>query len=183
MPRCRPRTITTALLSLHLSACAGWSRPDPSVSPAVYVATQRPSVVRVLTTSGKHLYLRRPEVVGDSLCDSSRTTMVREATRVAVPRPEVGDIRVLEADEGRYRSVQITLVGGLQLQLDDPVITSDSVSGTTVIDRERRTGIPLADIRQIRVRKMNWPMTAVGITAGAAAVAVFIFAATFDLGY
>jgi len=152
------------------------------VSPATYVATERPPRVRVVTQSGRRIDLRRPEVVGDSLVDSSRTTVVREALPVSVPRSEVADIRLLEADEERYRSIGITTVAGLQLQIDDPVFTSDSLWGTRVIDREHRWGIPLTDIRQILIPKVNWGLASVGIVAAAATVGLLVCAAACTFG-
>jgi len=59
------RQIVSGVLALALPACTSWQVGTPT--PADYVSTKHPDLVRVTRTDGSRFDLRSPKVEGDSL--------------------------------------------------------------------------------------------------------------------
>jgi hypothetical protein len=167
--------IAVSLLSLQVSACTTWQHPKTSLSPADYVAAERPDRVLVTTKSGRRVTLVRPEVARDSLVAGIFSGEVARTEPVALAGVSPSAITVLKADEAGYRQIRVATGDGQVVLVDDPVFRGDSVIGTRPLSPQRtRTGVPLSDIKAIQVHAANAPLTALGAVAGAAVVATTV---------
>jgi hypothetical protein len=84
------RTVVLALALLSpLDACTGW-QVQP-VTPEELLARETPGQVRVQLADQKHLVLKSPRLVGDSLVgqsgDSAAAVYLPEVSEIAVRRP------------------------------------------------------------------------------------------------
>jgi hypothetical protein len=171
------RPIAMLLLAQFTGGCQVWSAPPHGASPQEFLTTKRPPRARVITTQGDTLWFTRPQVVGDSLVEPDRihTRWVDEP--VAVARPPDVDIVPVKADTGGYQSIRLTSSTGTPMRIDHPRWTTDSIFGTTPVQREYRLAIALADVRTIQVNRTSAGHTtglAVGVALVAAAVAVLV---------
>jgi len=181
MSRLPRRFLALVLLLLQVSACTTWTRPNTSLAPAAYVSEKKPGLVLVITHAGDRIQLRKPLVVGDSLIGEGTTTRWGQS-RIALPRDQVTDMRIVQASAGSLEAVDAEIVDGRELRIYRPVISADSVTGFVQVPPEGRPGVPVADIKQLRVTTVSTAGAVAGFVALTAVTALMICAATCTFG-
>ena len=173
------RLIVVSILVFHLSGCVTWQRPNTSLVPGSYVAAEEPGEILVLTKSGERVLLRNPLVAGDSLVAGQATDTVWDDAPVALARAGVADIMIVKGDERDIEIVEVLTRGGHAVQVHRPSFGADSVTGVVPAPRAHRRGIPLADISQIRVKRVDVVYTTLMAVVGATAITMSAIAIAF----